>query len=60
MKATLTLTVDIGEPADPKWAEQVLRENFDDLVNRAMGEGMITGYTDLEIESYDSTLVITR
>jgi hypothetical protein len=58
MKATLILTVDIGDPANKEWAEQVLHENFDDLVNRAMGEGMITGDTDLEIEGYESSVTV--
>lgn len=59
MKATLILTVDIGDPGDPAWAQQVLHENFDDLVNRAMSEGMVTGDTDLEIESYESSVTVT-
>jgi len=58
MKATLTITVDIGSPADKAWAAQVLNENMDDIVNRVMGEGMITGDTDLEVESYESTVTI--
>lgn len=60
MKAVLTLTVDIGDPANPAWAKQVLHENLNALVDRAMSEGLVTGDTDLEVESYDSAVQVTE
>lgn len=58
MKAIMTLTVDIGDPADKKLAAQILYENLGALVDRAMGEGMVTEDSDLLIESYESVVQI--
>lgn len=58
MKAILTLTVDIGDPADKKLATQILHENLGHLVDRAMGEGLITDDSDLMIDSYESVVQV--
>lgn len=58
MKAQLTLTVDIGEPANREWAKRVLLDNLDDLVTKALAEGQITGDTDLEVEAHSRDIVI--
>lgn len=59
MKATLTLIVDIGNPADEKYAKETLTANLDDLVQRVMDESLITEASDLEIVGYSATITVT-
>lgn len=58
MKAILTLTVFIEDPADTQLATTILHENLGHLVDRAMGEGMITEDSDLLIDSYESVVQV--
>lgn len=54
------LLLTIGDPANPALAKQVLHENLNALVDRAVSEGLVTGDTDLEVESYDSAVQVTE
>lgn len=54
MRAVLTLTLDIDDSGDPEHAKEILRENLEALVQHAMNNGMITGDSDLLVDTYES------
>jgi hypothetical protein len=52
MKTKLRLTLDVEyelNGTDPKYVEHAL----DSLVFRAVGEGLLTSYSDAEVENYE-------
>lgn len=60
MRVVLTLTLDIDDSGDPENAEAILHENLGQLVQRAMGEGMITSDSELVVDSYESRIQVVK
>uniref|UniRef100_A0AAU6VZL1 Uncharacterized protein n=1 Tax=Pseudomonas phage Arace01 TaxID=3138526 RepID=A0AAU6VZL1_9VIRU len=60
MKAVLTLSIEIDESGDPDIAEEILHENLDHLVDKAMQEALITGNSELLVVGYHSTIEVTK
>lgn len=53
MRFQLLLTVDVDISGDPENAEQIMHENLTQVVNHAVGNGMLTSDSDLLVDDYN-------
>ena len=60
MRVVLTLTLDIDDSGDPENAETIMHDNLHQLVQAAMGNGMITTDSDLLVDSYETHVEVIR
>lgn len=60
MQVTLTLVLEIDDSGEPERAEEIMHENLGYLVDHAMGNGLITGDSDLLVEGYQSTVHVIK
>lgn len=56
-KTKLRLTLDVTYTTNLT-PDEVLRDNLEHMVRRAIGEGMLTGYTDAEVDGYEMNIAV--